>query len=202
MAFSGPRSCQVNPGIGPISTLKGPAKHRRNLMSGLGRAVRMNASRVLPEVDDAIRGRARSRARMCARKPCKRQSPRQDRSFGHKLEDADRRWESKPRSRTPRQRLSPRPTAFRSSHELHSNQAIGHPDENQSGRTRGVEATCGPGKAEMPIHPSAGTNLRRAEESRSAAGRERKEGGIIVRQGRGCLDRVAEHRADKGRDGA
>jgi hypothetical protein len=79
-----------------------------------------------------------------------------------------------------------------------------HPDENKSGRTRGVEATCGPGRIEMSVHPSAGTNLRRAEEPRSAAGREmegRRNG--IARQGRGCPEhRVAEHRADKGRDGA
>jgi hypothetical protein len=66
-------------------------------------------------------------------------------------------------------------------------QAIGHPDENQSGRTREARTTGGPGPAEMPtrtksgisdrattwdlrmggvkrvtrVHPYAGANLRR-----------------------------------------
>jgi len=47
-----------------------------------------------------------------------------------KLEDSDRRWESKPRSRTLNKVPGRSPFAA-----IASNQAIGHPDENKSGRT-------------------------------------------------------------------
>jgi hypothetical protein len=51
----------------------------------------------------------------------------------------DRRRESKPRSRTPC--LSPA-DRFCRSHDFQ--QAVGHPDENQSGRTRGEKRHVGP----------------------------------------------------------
>jgi len=146
-------------------------------MSGLGRAVRMNASRPLPEVDDAIRGRARSRAPMCARKPCKRQSPRQDRSFGHKLEDADRRWESKPRSPAPRQRLSPRP---RSLSQL-SRAAFQPGDRSPRRKSIGADARRGSDmwarkgrNANPPIRGNKPAKGRRIQERRRARNEGRR----------------------------
>jgi len=62
--------------------------------------------------------------------------------------------------------------------EVTPNQAIGHPDENKSGRTRGVEATCGPGRAEMS-HPLIRGNKpakgRRTQERRRARNGRKEE---------------------------
>jgi hypothetical protein len=70
--------------------------------------------------------------------PCKRQSPRQDRSATMKMSwkriaDRSEAQKSKP--------THPRPSAFLIMFFL---QAIGHPDKNQSGRMSGYERHVGP----------------------------------------------------------
>jgi len=79
--------------------------------------------------------------------------------------------------------------------------AAGHPDENQSGRTRGEKDTWArSGRNAEP--PAGGIKPAKGQNPRSAAGREMQEGGFsIARQGRGSSIGVAEHHA-KGRDGA
>jgi len=117
--------------------------------------------------------------------PCKRQSPRQDRSSGQvKLEGADRRWERSPEvERHAKNNVPGRPPLL----ALASNQAIGLPDENKSGRTRGAKTTRGPGSTEMPESPIRGSKPAKGRKPRSAAGRRQwKEGESIVRQGREC----------------
>jgi len=111
--------------------------------------------------------------------PCKRQSPRQDRSRGSLLWDADRRRERSPEvERRVQEEVLGRP-------RLHQAQ-IGQPDENQSGRTRGGRNDTWARNARNGATPVRGSKpARGAEKPRSAAGREtqgRKE--AIARRAR------------------
>lgn len=72
--------------------------------------------------------------------PCKRQSPRQDRSATKEKSRkriADRSEAQKSKS------IHPRPSAFLVMFLL---QAIGHPDKNQSGRMSGCKRHVGPNR--------------------------------------------------------
>jgi hypothetical protein len=136
------------------------------------------------------------------------------------LAGADRRRESKTRSRS---HLIPgRPLL----QIYFLQQAIGHPDENQSGRNQRHERQVGPDRqkcrgdkwagaswplAKPPdssggiVHPHAGSNLRRAHELNpmNAVGRrtQRREGPASPGQAVLQLERVAERHAKKARFG-
>jgi hypothetical protein len=170
-------------------------------MSGLElRDTRANlAGRGIPEADERIGFEPDSVRRDASGRPCKRQSPRQDRSFGScEPGDADRRWESKPRSRTPRfipgsPLLAPFDTGD------------GSPRRKSIGAdARRANRHVGPGFQKWNAHPSAGTNLRRAVEKNPGAPpgehlRKEELSLHTVRPARpqGSPPRVAEHRAEK-----
>jgi len=152
-----------------------------------------------PEADDSIGVEPDRLRRYASGRPCKRQSPRQDRvSQLARLVEADRRWESKPRSRTPDV-----------SDDFSRKRGVTPTKINRGAEERACEATCGPEhqKWRWLTHPQEQTCEGPENEPRSAAGRN-EEGGISknVRPGKAACERsplrVAEHRADEGRDGA
>jgi hypothetical protein len=135
-----------------------------------------------PGAGDRMRGRARCDARQSVRQPCKRQSPRQDHAGGlTSAGGVDRRRELKPRSR---RHPHPRPIAFadlvtsnrRSVTPTKINRGGGRGTNDTWARTgRNAEATVISARADhLPsrrihpagiVHPSAGSNLRRAATS-------------------------------------
>ena len=149
------------------------------------------------------RGRARPMHGEVPDNPARGEAQGRTRLFGQTCaEEADRRRESKPRSRS-------HPIPGRSLFaDRVTQQAIGHPDENQSGRMRRHERHVGPdrqkcrraarsdngllrqrascGSKRDESTRAAGSNLRRARKNpRSAVGRRRKREGktCVVRPG-------------------
>jgi hypothetical protein len=80
---------------------------------------------------------------------------------------------------------------------------MGHPDENQSGRMRGVRNDTWARAPEMALSPIRGNKpakgSRKSQERRRAKHLRKEELSLhaFVRQGRESPARVAEHRADK-----
>jgi hypothetical protein len=82
------------------------------------------------EAGDPLRGRARADALLCARQPCKRQSPRQERSPAN-VKSGIRTADGSEAQKSSVKIIPGRPPL----QLLFIQQAIGHPDENKSGRT-------------------------------------------------------------------
>jgi len=172
--------------------------------------------------------RARSDAQSCARQTLQEAKPKAGSLRDLVDRAADRRRESKPRSRS---RVHPGIGRLFDSLVFPRLCLLGRPVvPTKINRDAGelAQTTRGPGRTEMSLmafsrgashrvdHPHAGLNLRRVKNPRSAAGRGSGRGcharvrdpafgkreGPLVRQGRARpVQRVAEHRA-KGRVGA
>jgi len=161
------------------------------------------ACRGIPEADDTIGVEPSCVRSIASSRPCKRQSPRQDRSSGScELGDADRRWESKPRSRTPR--FIPGSPPFR---QLLLGRWV-TPTKINRGGCAACETTRGPERQRWKSSPIRGSKPAKGSWKNRERRRARhlKEGGACLqafaRQGRASPPRVAEHRADRDRDGA
>jgi hypothetical protein len=139
----------------------------------------MKRERAIPEADDSIGvepdSHAQTRAHNPARGKARGRIDPVAQLYQVGLRDTDRRRERSPEvERRVKENVPGRPPF--DSRFLH--QAIGQPDENQSGRTRGERTTRGPGTPETARHPFAGANLRGAQKNPGALpGEKRKEGG-------------------------
>jgi hypothetical protein len=142
-----------------------------------------------------------SRPRRCTNacpQTCKRQSPRQDR-FQVSVRQARVRLSKTACERTADGSEAQKPTSTRPRFAIAFSLTLTQNGRGESIRRKpigsggSVRKACGPGDAEMQIHPSAGVNLRRDEPQER---RRTKREGPIVRPGRERpRGRVAERRA-------
>jgi len=144
-------------------------------MSGLGRAERKtNCDPRVPEAGDSDGVEPVQVRRHAPGNPCKRQSPRQDRSpgcgWGMRIADGSQSPEVE---RHEQER--PRPIAFSKCFPLRCSVT---PTKINRGGRMACEATRGPEYQKWSAHPSAGANLRRAgrkTQERRRKTRNRKE---------------------------
>jgi hypothetical protein len=132
-----------------------------------------------------LRGRARSVAQSCARQPCKRRSPRQDRSaitvIAVRTADGSRSPEVEAASPA-------RSTARLDPHTSAVVSPIARPviptKINRDARTERRERHVGPVGQKCHGHPDAGSNLRRANEPQERRRTRRKFEGRTCSSGK------------------